>query len=97
MDIYTDCIPILIADIKTRNIEAFDLFLKGLKKQIISKTFKSLEKLDLKTRFNYCYWSLYYMGKLSSRNYSFYKLLSQAIGERYVIIAPPKLKSIGIN
>ena len=36
--IYTaDCIPILIADIKTRNIAACHSGLKGIKKQIISK------------------------------------------------------------
>ena len=39
--IYTaDCIPILIADIKTRNIAACHSGLKGLKKQIIAKTLK---------------------------------------------------------
>ena len=42
--LYTaDCIPILIADIKTRNIAACHSGLKGIKKQIISKTLKRLE------------------------------------------------------
>ena len=42
--IYTaDCIPILIADIKTRNIAACHSGLEGIKKQIISKTLKRLE------------------------------------------------------
>ena len=40
-----DCIPILIADIKTRNIAACHCGLKGLKKKIITKTLKSLEKI----------------------------------------------------
>ena len=44
--IYTaDCIPILIADIKTRNIAACHCGLKGLQKKIITKTLKSLEKI----------------------------------------------------
>jgi len=47
--IYTaDCIPILIADIKTRNIAACHTGLKGLKKQIISKTLKRLEGIGSK-------------------------------------------------
>ena len=47
--IYTaDCIPILIADIKTRNIAACHAGLKGIKKQIISKTFKRLEGIGSK-------------------------------------------------
>ncbi len=47
--IYTaDCIPILIADIKTRNIAACHTGLKGIKKQIISKTFKRLEGIGSK-------------------------------------------------
>ncbi len=41
--IYTaDCMPILIADKKTRNIAACHSGLQGLKKQIISKTIKRL-------------------------------------------------------
>ncbi len=41
--IYTaDCIPMLIADTKTRNIAALHSGLKGLKKQIISKTLKKI-------------------------------------------------------
>ncbi len=44
--IYTaDCIPILIADIKTRNISACHSGLKGIKKNIISKTLKRLEEI----------------------------------------------------
>ena len=47
--IYTaDCIPILIADIKTRNIAACHSGLKGIKKQIISKTLKRLEGIASK-------------------------------------------------
>ena len=47
--IYTaDCIPILIADIKTRNIAACHSGLKGIKKQIISKTLKKLEGIGSK-------------------------------------------------
>ncbi len=43
--IYTaDCIPILIADIKTRNIAACHCGLKGLKKNIILKTLKKFEE-----------------------------------------------------
>ena len=42
--IYTaDCIPVLIADIKTGNIAACHTGLEGLKKQIIPKTLKRLE------------------------------------------------------
>ncbi len=42
--VYTaDCIPILIADSKTRTIAACHSGLKGLKKHIISKTLKRLE------------------------------------------------------
>ena len=44
--IYTaDCVPILIADIKRRNIAACHSGLNGLKKQIISKTLKKLEDI----------------------------------------------------
>ena len=43
-----DCIPILIADIKTRNIAACHSGLKGIKKQIISKTLKRLEGIGSK-------------------------------------------------
>ena len=47
--IYTaDCIPILIADIKTRNIAACHSGLKGIKNQIISKTLKRLEGIGSK-------------------------------------------------
>ncbi len=47
--IYTaDCIPILIADIKTRNIAACHSGLKGIKKEIISKTLKRLEDIGSK-------------------------------------------------
>ena len=47
--IYTaDCIPILIADIKTRNIAACHSGLLGIKKQIISKTLKKLEGIGSK-------------------------------------------------
>jgi len=47
--IYTaDCVPILIADIKTRNIAACHCGLEGLKKQIISKTLKGLEDIGSK-------------------------------------------------
>ena len=47
--IYTaDCIPILIADIRTRNIAACHAGLKGIKKQIISKTLKRLEEIGSK-------------------------------------------------
>ena len=47
--IYTaDCIPILIADIKTRNIAACHSGLKGIKKQIISKTLRRLEGIGSK-------------------------------------------------
>ena len=47
--IYTaDCIPILIADIKTRNIAACHSGLKGIKKQLISKTLKKLKKIGSK-------------------------------------------------
>ncbi len=47
--IYTaDCIPILIADIKTRNIAACHSGLKGIKKQLISKTLKKLEEIGSK-------------------------------------------------
>jgi YfiH family protein len=47
--VYTaDCIPILIADIKTRNIAACHCGLKGIKKQVISKTLKSLEGIGSK-------------------------------------------------
>ena len=46
MNIYTaDCLLILIADIKTRNIATYHSRLKGLKKQIISKTLKKLEAI----------------------------------------------------
>jgi len=44
--IYTaDCMPILIADIKTRNIAACHSGLRGVKNQIISKTLKRLEEI----------------------------------------------------
>ena len=44
--IYTaDCIPILIADINTRNIAACHVGLKGLKRRIISKMLKSFIEL----------------------------------------------------
>ena len=47
--IYTaDCIPILIADIKTRNVAACHSGLKGIKNQIISKTLKRLEEIGSK-------------------------------------------------
>ena len=47
--LYTaDCIPIIIADIKTRNIGACHSGLKGIKKQIISKTLKRLEGIGSK-------------------------------------------------
>tara|TARA_B100000579_G_C22564358_1_gene725925 strand:+ start:46 stop:801 length:756 start_codon:yes stop_codon:yes gene_type:complete len=47
--IYTaDCMPILIADIKTRNIAACHSGLKGLKKRIISKTLKTFEAIGSK-------------------------------------------------
>ena len=47
--IYTaDCIPILIADIKTRNIAACHSGLKGIKKNLISKTLKKLEGIGSK-------------------------------------------------
>tara|TARA_Y100001968_G_C19253315_1_gene665547 strand:- start:91 stop:858 length:768 start_codon:yes stop_codon:yes gene_type:complete len=47
--IYTaDCLPILIADIKRRNIAACHSGLNGLKKQIISKTLKKLEGIGSK-------------------------------------------------
>ena len=47
--IYTaDCIPIIIADINTRNIAAFHSGLKGIKKQIISKTSKRLAGIGSK-------------------------------------------------
>tara|TARA_Y100001968_G_scaffold156365_1_gene142816 strand:+ start:603 stop:1352 length:750 start_codon:yes stop_codon:yes gene_type:complete len=47
--IYTaDCIPILIADKETRNIAACHSGLKGLKKEIISKTLKNLLELGSK-------------------------------------------------
>ena len=47
--IYTaDCIPILIADIKTRNIAACHSGLKGIKNKIISKTLKRLEGIGSK-------------------------------------------------
>ncbi len=47
--IYTaDCIPILIADTKTRNIAACHSGLKGIKKQIIAKTLKRLEGIGSK-------------------------------------------------
>jgi len=47
--IYTaDCLPILIADKKTRNIAACHSGLKGIKKQIISKTLKRLEGIGSK-------------------------------------------------
>ena len=47
--IYTaDCMPILIADVKTRNIAACHTGLIGLKKQIISKTLKKLEGIGSK-------------------------------------------------
>ena len=43
--IYTaDCIPILIADIKTRNIAALHSGLKGIKKQLISKKLKKIRR-----------------------------------------------------
>ena len=40
--------PILIADMKTRNIAALHSGLKGLKKKIISKTLKRLEEIGSK-------------------------------------------------
>tara|TARA_Y100001968_G_scaffold247310_1_gene231754 strand:+ start:1476 stop:2240 length:765 start_codon:yes stop_codon:yes gene_type:complete len=47
--IYTaDCVPILIADIKRRNIAACHSGLNGLKKNIISKTLKRLEGIGSK-------------------------------------------------
>ena len=47
--IYTaDCIPILIADKKTRNVAACHSGLKGIKKQLISKTLKKLEGIGSK-------------------------------------------------
>ncbi len=49
--IYTaDCIPILIADIKTRNIAACHSGLMGLRKQIISKTLKRLLNIGSKKK-----------------------------------------------
>ena len=48
--VYTaDCIPILIADIKTRNIAAIHSGLKGIKKHIISKTLKRLKGIGSKS------------------------------------------------
>ncbi len=47
--IYTaDCIPILIADTKTRNIAACHSGLKGLQNEIISKTLKRLIEIGSK-------------------------------------------------
>ncbi len=47
--IYTaDCVPILIADRKTRNVAACHSGLRGIKKQIISKTLKRLEGMGSK-------------------------------------------------
>ena len=44
--IYTaDCIPILFADTKTRNVAACHCGLKGLKNKILAKTIKKLEKI----------------------------------------------------
>jgi len=43
-----DCLPILFADIKTRNIAACHTGLEGLKKQIISKILKRLERIGSK-------------------------------------------------
>ena len=49
--IYTaDCLPILIADIKTRNIAACHCGLNGLKNRIISKTLKKLIKIGSKKK-----------------------------------------------
>ena len=47
--IYTaDCMPILIADKKTRTIAACHSGIEGIKKQIISKTIKRLEAIGSK-------------------------------------------------
>ena len=43
-----ECIPILIADVRTRNIAACHCGLTGIKKQIISKTLKRLEDIGSK-------------------------------------------------
>ena len=49
--IYTaDCIPILIADTKTRNIAACHSGLKGIKKKIIQKTLRRLERIGSKKK-----------------------------------------------
>ena len=59
--IYTaDCIPILIADIKTRNIAACHCVLKGLKKNIILKTLNKFAEAGSDKKSNYCYWTIYY-------------------------------------
>ena len=49
--IYTaDCIPILIADTKTRNIAACHSGLKGIKKKIIQETLRRLEGIGSKKK-----------------------------------------------
>tara|TARA_B100001250_G_scaffold224415_1_gene192456 strand:+ start:1417 stop:2175 length:759 start_codon:yes stop_codon:yes gene_type:complete len=49
--IYTaDCMPLLFADINTRNIAACHSGLQGLKNQIISKTLKELEGIGSKKK-----------------------------------------------
>ena len=49
--IYTaDCIPIIIADTKTRNIAACHSGLKGIKKKIIQKTLRRLEGIGSKKK-----------------------------------------------
>ena len=54
--VYTaDCIPILIADTKTRSIEACHCELKGLEKKIIKKNIEKFRKNRItKIQLNYC-------------------------------------------
>ena len=93
--IYTaDCIPILIADIATRNVAACHCGLKGLKKEIISNTFKSLEKIgskknDLIVAIGACITGKNYQVQIADIE----ELIYQITGKSYINIGSPKIET----